>query len=140
MHCLITICSKEKSSSPGEVPALERYQSARIASVHERSRRENTPMLIFSGKYGLIEPETRIPYYDHLLQADEVHGFVGPTAEILKTRGITTVTFAARPREEAGWKNYYQVIERACVQAGASLEIEIYPTEKSPPGDSAGGN
>lgn len=129
MYGLITICSKEKSPSPGEVPALERYQSARIASVHERSRRENIPMLIFSGNYGLIEPETPLPYYDHLLQADEVHGFVGPTAEILKTRGITTVTFVARPRAEAGWENYYQVIERACGQAGVSLRIEIYSTE-----------
>lgn len=84
-------------------------------------------MLIFSGKYGLIEPGTRIPYYDHLLEAEEVESFVGATVEILKVRGVSAVTFIARPRDEAGWENYYQVIERACAQVGVSLKVEIFP-------------
>jgi hypothetical protein len=130
MHCLITICSKEKNNTPGEIPAVERYLSSRIASVYERSRREGVPMLIFSGRYGLIDPQTPIPYYDHLLQAEEVEGFVAPTAEVLSAQGVTAVTFVARPREEAGWENYYRVIERACAQADISLKVEIYSNDE----------
>lgn len=129
MHYLITICSKEKSRTPGEIPAVKRYLNTRIADVHERSRREGIPMLIFSGKYGLIDPETPIPYYDHLLEAEEVEGFVAPTAEVLSERGITTVTFVAQPREEAGWENYYRVIEQACGIAGVELVVEGYSEE-----------
>jgi hypothetical protein len=131
MHYLITICSKEKSSAPDEIPAVERYQSPRIASVYERSCREGVPMLIFSGKYGLIDPQTPIPYYNHLLQAEEIEGFVAPTAEVLSARGIISVTFVARPREEAGWENYYRVIERACEKAGVELSVEISLNDKS---------
>ena len=81
-------------------------------------------MLIFSGKYGLIGPETPIPNYDHLLQADEIDRFVEPTAEILSEHGITSVIFVAEPREINGWENYYRVLERACARAGVSLNFE----------------
>lgn len=129
MPCLITICSKEKSDAPGEIPAVERYLSPRIAAVYERSRRDDVPMLIFSGKFGLIDPENPIPFYNHLLQAEEVNGYIAPTAEVLRKRDITAVTFVAQPREEAGWENYYRVIEQACEKAGVELTVEGYSEE-----------
>jgi len=61
---VITICCREKDNRPEPLAAVERYRSERIQSLHRLSRQAGLPFLILSGRFGLIEPDAPIPYYD----------------------------------------------------------------------------
>ncbi len=120
-HYLITTCCKEKDETPGELPAIRRYRSERIARAFEESRRLGLPMLILSGKFGLLQPQDPIPWYDHPLQMTEVPGLIPRLAESLAKGEVTGIYFIARPPETPGWAPYHTVLKRACQR----LEIPI---------------
>ena len=81
-------------------------------------------MLILSGTYGLLGPAERIPWYDHLLRETEVHALTARVERQLRERGVTAVTFHARPRAAPGWRPYYRVLEIACRRRGIPLVVE----------------
>lgn len=64
----VTYCTNRKRNDAGLLPARERYLSSRIDFALKNF--DNT--WIFSGKYGLIHPDTPIEDYDHLFQVEEV--------------------------------------------------------------------
>ena len=48
-------------------PAMKRYLAPRIEYVYKQALVSGNGFLIFSGKYGLLEADEPIPYYDKLL-------------------------------------------------------------------------
>lgn len=126
-HFLITTCCKEKNPAPGLLPAIARYRSRRIAWVQGESLRQELPMLILSGKFGLLRPQDPIPWYDQPLTADAVPNFLPVVVNGLARHGITRVRFVARAKETPGWAPYHAVIEQACESLGISLVWRAWP-------------
>ena len=119
-----TYCSAEKSSAPGEIPAIERYTSRRIQWVNERAQRHGEAFFIVSGKYGLIQAKEKIAYYDYLLTSDALEKHIQLLFQQLIKLGIQQVTFFARPvRIDPNILPYLKSIEKACRLSQVSLEI-----------------
>ena len=117
-------CSAEKSSAPGEIPAIERYTSRRIQWVNERAQRHGEAFFIVSGKHGLIKAEEEIAYYDYLLTSDALNEHVQLLSQQLSKLGIQHVTFFVRPiRIDPNISPYLRSIEEACRLSQVSLEI-----------------
>lgn len=125
MQIFLTICCKEKDPSPGNLPAIKRYLSDRISNVYQASIKQNTPMRIMSGEFGLLRPEDPIPYYDHLLSFNEVSKLSLRVIEQLQRDAVSSITFYAQPRLTLGWEPYYQLIEQSCQTLGIKLEVEV---------------
>ncbi|MGI5916931.1 MAG: hypothetical protein ACOX9A_10865 [Anaerolineae bacterium] len=122
MHIYCTYCSREKDSAPGNLPAVQRYRSARIATVAERARDAGVSLCILSGKYGLIPADHPIPWYDHLLQPEEVPALVETVTAQMAAAGITAVTWFERTSQDDGEiRPYRQTMEQACRVAGVRL-------------------
>ena len=119
-----TYCSAEKSSAPGEIPAIERYTSRRIQWVNQRAQRHGEGFFILSGKHGLIKAEEAIAYYDYLLKSDALEEHIQLLSRQLSSLGIQTVMFFARPiRIDPNISPYLKSIEEACRLSQVSLEI-----------------
>lgn len=91
--CYITYCSKEKNNSPHLLPSINRYVSTRIKKVYELSEKDSVEFRILSGKFGLLKESDLIPWYDHLLQINEVNAMVKKVATVLKKLGFSKVIF-----------------------------------------------
>ena len=63
---LILACSQRKKASRERLPAIERYDGPafRVLRKYLRQRQLPPKILILSAKYGLIDAETSIAYYD----------------------------------------------------------------------------
>ena len=119
-----TYCSAEKSSTTGEIPAIERYTSRRIQWVNKRAQKHGEAFFILSGKHGLIKAEEEIAYYDYLLTSDALNEHVQLLSQQLSTLGIQQVTFFTRPvRIDSNITPYLKSIETACRVSQVSLEI-----------------
>ncbi|MBN1286356.1 MAG: hypothetical protein JXB47_13240 [Anaerolineae bacterium] len=70
--CYVTLCSAEKRDDPGDLPALDRYISARIRAVYKWAQRDGADFRIFSGKFGLLRADDPVPWYDQKLVAEDV--------------------------------------------------------------------
>ena len=57
-----TYCSAEKSSTTGEIPAIERYTSRRIQWVNKRAQRHGEAFFILSGKYSALGVNERFRF------------------------------------------------------------------------------
>ncbi len=131
----ITICSAEKSSEPGQVAAIKRYRSRRIDQVFARSRKDDAGFRILSGKYGLLDPEAPIPYYDQLLTADSVGAMTMVVKDQLEADRMGKVIFyGVDPAKDNRWRAYYQVMQAACSAAKVALEIRYIDEEGMPGG------
>ena len=105
------------------LPACQRYLSERIRSLVSKAREEGRGCLILSGKYGLIDAEASIPYYDHLLVADEVESRIDVVVEQLRRHQVGAVEYhTVDPDEVAEVRPYRALIHQACVQAGVGWE------------------
>ncbi len=124
MKCLCTTCCKRKRRDAQPLPARKRYLSRRIRFVLQESRRLKTPLLILSGKYGLLTPEQKIPWYDRALLANEVESLSRKLVQQLSRREVSSVVFYARPRKTAGWQPYYAALETACDRLKISLRFK----------------
>ena len=119
-----TYCSADKSSAPGEIPAIERYTSRRIQWVNKRAQRHGEAFFIVSGKYGLIQAKEKIAYYDYLLKSDALEEHIQLLTQQLSTLGIQRVTFFTRPvRIDPNISPYLKSIEEACQLSQVSLDI-----------------
>ncbi|MCL4709347.1 hypothetical protein KJ068_29675 [bacterium] len=108
---------------------MERYFSRRIRWVWRESQRAGKPMLILSGRYGLLTPQMKIPYYDHALSPAEVTKLAQKIIAQLTRRGVAALTFYARPRATPGWAPYFQVLEKACRRLDLKLHIRYLPDD-----------
>ncbi|HAB90444.1 MAG TPA: hypothetical protein DCF84_07890 [Bacteroidetes bacterium] len=119
-----TYCSAEKSSAPGEIPAIERYQSRRIHWVNQRALKNGEDFFILSGKHGLIKAEEKITFYDYLLKSDALKEHVQLLSRQLSKLGIQQVTFFARSvYVDPNISPYLKSIEESCRLSQVSLEI-----------------
>ena len=126
---LCTYCSARKSKEKGKIPAVRRYLSPRIRAVYRESKRKAVGFAILSGRFGLLGPHQRIPYYDHLLQAGEVPALLPQMAGYLKRKGYRTVHFYhERARRFPQLTPYLKAIQRACQTDDVRLKlVELSP-------------
>ncbi|MBU0742947.1 YaaA family protein [bacterium] len=123
-----TCCSAAKREDLGPLPALERYQDPRIHDLAERAGAAGTGFLILSGEYGLLRPDDPIPWYDHLLLADDVDELVGRVTGQLGDLDVTSIVFhTVDPAPEPQLRPYLETISEACRRAGVDLEIVTLP-------------
>ena len=125
MKVLCTYCSAEKQTVVGNVPAISRYISKRIDRVAKQAEKENRPLFILSGKYGIIPAAHPIPYYDHLLTQEEVLAHAKNVASQIKEHGITHITFYTRSlQQDPNVAAYINCINQAAELVQVSLVIE----------------
>ena len=129
VEALCTICCKEKRTDKDFLPAIERYLSDRIAFVHQESLRLGKPLLILSGKFGLLAPEDPIPWYDRKLTLAAVPEMIVLVSEQLKQRAVTRLTFYGHPRTDPDWLPYHQVLEQACHARNVQMDHHIITME-----------
>ena len=125
MKILCTYCSAEKQTVVGNVPAISRYISKRIDWVAKEAEKENRPLFILSGRYGIIPAAHPIPYYDHLLTQEEVSAHIQKVASQIKGYGITQITFYTRSlQQDPNVAAYINCINQAAELVQVSLVIE----------------
>lgn len=123
---LCTACSKEKITTAGLIPALDRYASSRIRSISHKAEINDLGFLILSGKYGLIEAQQPIPWYDHLLVAEEVKPMVALVSRQLKALQVESLTFyAVDEQQDPSWQPYCEVIRQSTATTGVKLILKI---------------
>ena len=124
MTVFCTHCSAEKDRSQGELPAIQRYRSSRINSVHSAALNLGLEFLILSGEYGMLKPSDPIPYYAHLLVASEVPKHAKKVADQLDALGVKDLIFFTRTLEEdKNLKPYHDCIELASLKAETELKF-----------------
>jgi len=129
MTVFCTYCSAEKDRLEGDLPAIQRYQSNRIKSVYAAAMSLGLKFLILSGKYGILEPSDKIPYYDHLLQSSEVSEHSKRVAVQLEALGVKDIIFFARSfSDDDNLKPYFDCIINASQKAGIELKCVDLPT------------
>ena len=127
MEILITYCSAEKQMTSGNVPAISRYISKRIDWVAKEAEKENRPLFILSGRYGIIPAAHPIPYYDHLLTQDEVTAHAQKVASQVREHGITQITFYTRSlQQDPNMAAYINCITEAARISCAVLILEKF--------------
>ena len=129
---LCTACSKRKRRAPASpLPAGRRYLSARIGLVLREASRRGVAALILSGRYGLLAPSRRIPWYDQALLPENVKEMASKVERQLRGLGVGEVQLWARPAAAPGWRPYHDVLRLACARAGVRLRVvaldERYP-------------
>ncbi len=74
LHLLILACSQRKRTTPGPLPALDRYDGVNFRVLHKARREGNWPdglrVVIISAKYGLLEAVQPIENYDLRMTRD----------------------------------------------------------------------
>lgn len=130
MDYFCTICCKEKRTDPGQLPARERYLSARIEFVLKRGKEEGRNVLILSGKYGLIGPDDPIDWYDKILLDDDVSVFVPLVQSQLFKWRASSIHFFCLPRMTTGWSPYYDALEESTSKLGISITYVIMDSSK----------
>lgn len=115
MTALCTYCSYSKSLDPELIPAIKRYQSDRIERVHAAASSLKLPFFILSGKFGLLQPQQCIPYYDHLLTADEVPALAELVLRQIAENAVDGFLYFTKPlANNINVLLYYDALAGAC--------------------------
>lgn len=115
MKVYCTYCSKKKDKAPGLLPAIDRYKDDRIIGVHRKAKSNNVELFILSGKFGFIHSDTKIPWYDLLLETNQVPVIVDRLKWQLASYGVTELTwYTELPEDNSKLKPYNCAIEQAC--------------------------
>lgn len=129
MTIFCTYCSAEKETDEEMLPAIRRYRSERIRRIHAAAREAGCGFYILSGEYGFVAPDEEIPYYDHLLVADEVEAHAIKLAQQIKQCGITQIIFFTLSVEaDEKLAAYHASLRLACVKASLNpcfVEIDF---------------
>jgi len=127
LHC--TYCSSKKNTDSKLLPAIERYDSNRIRNRFEKAKSINVSFAILSGKFGLIHPQKKIPFYDYLLLDKHVKNHEELVSKQLHEMGITDLFyFTQSVKSEPNIIPYLDCIRLACATNGIVLKIveEMY--------------
>lgn len=128
MRLILTTCCKNKQTQPEPLPAIERYLSPRIHQVYQISQGSQTRFAIFSGKYGLVYPETLIPFYDHLLRENEAEGMIKLLISQLEQSGIHSIGFYVNTIEnDPSIAVYRKTLADVCRRMKIDLELIELP-------------
>lgn len=126
MRINASYCSAPKRDDEGLLPAVERYLSERLQGLWSLGRREGAPLFILSGRFGLVAADEPIPWYDHLLVADEAPAMAARVAAQLRGLGIEAVVWhTASPAVAPAVQPYLDVMSSACREAGAELAVRL---------------
>ena len=126
MLAYCTYCSADKHYSEIPVPAIQLYSSYRIAKVFEAAKQSNTAFLILSGKYGVVDPNDEISYYDHLLTSSEIETHSDLIASQIISKNITTIEFYMNNVErDQNLYVYKDCLSKACAKSGIQLKIHV---------------
>lgn len=126
MKLVCTYCSGPKREDGGLLPAVDRYLSERVDGLCELAASNADEFAILSGKYGLLAADEPIPWYDHLLQPDEVEALAVRVAGQLLERAPDSVEYhTANPHRVPAVEPYGATLQRACVIAGLPLSIRF---------------
>lgn len=125
MRIYLTYCSANKRSDSQMLPARERYISQRILHVEKSAQLDGFPLYIFSGEFGLIAASDNIPWYDHLLQENEVEHMVAKMEMQIPKEITSIVFFSSSPEIDNQLRPYHRVIKKACMKRSISLEIRF---------------
>lgn len=132
MKAYCTYCSSNKDSSELKRSAIKRYKSKRITTVYQEAQRLNVQFYIFSGKFGLLNPEVEVPYYDHLLQSAEVKEHAKKVVHQIENFGLQEIVFFARnSNKDKNIEAYIDCLKLACKNTGVTLKIREYTSLKS---------
>ncbi len=123
----IALCSVEKATQEGEIPAIRRYTARRIQTVAQWAGRDHADFRIFSGKFGLLQPETPIPWYDHVLTPENIPAMARQAAEKIKAAGWKKlVVFTGDPAKDPLIYLYLGCLQvAASIAGGTTLEHRI---------------
>lgn len=121
MKLHVTYCSKNKDRTRKNLPAIERYQSERIDRVKTLSEEKDENFAILSGKYGLIEAQEEIPFYDELLRERNIPQLITGVKNFLKSNNVDKVIYHTKKVENER-KPYFKLVKNAC--EGLNIELE----------------
>jgi len=128
MKIYCTTCCKEKASTSKKIAAIDLYLSGRINAIYKWSKKDKIAFRILSGKYGLLQPETKIEWYDKKLEMEDLPQIVPKIAKHLSENEIDEVVFFAKKLDDfPDWKPYYKAIENACLLNNILLNIRLIP-------------
>ncbi|HLB47379.1 MAG TPA: hypothetical protein VJL59_10280 [Anaerolineales bacterium] len=120
MIAFCTYCSRQKSAEAGNIPAIRRYQSERIAKVHRVTQEVGVQFLILSGEFGLLRPEHPIPDYDHLLIAAEVGALAEKLAAQLQSESVSGIVYFTQPfSQDPNVVPYHDALAASCARIQA---------------------
>ena len=123
-----TICSRDKDRREGLLPAIERYNSPRIYKVFALAQERGHAFAILSGKYGLLAPETPIPYYDKLLkEADGEEAAAEATAYLKEGNFREVILLLPDPAVDPNVVPYIETMKRAGESIGVPVEVRSVP-------------
>ena len=107
--------------------AQERYDSARIRQVQSAAASLGIGFRLLSGKYGLLAPRDKVPYYDHLLKWEEIGRMLPGVIKRLARERVAAVVYFTRPlRKASAPLAYHALMEAACAARGIRMVgIEI---------------
>jgi hypothetical protein len=124
MEVFCTYCSKPKDESEEEMPAVYRYKSKRIKAVYESSKILALPFYILSGEFGLISGLEPIPFYDHLLIAEEVISLSKKIEKQIVEADINKIVFFINSYyKDANIFTYISTLYLACEMTSTDLLV-----------------
>ena len=126
MRVIATMCSRAKRSDTAPLPAYERYLGEHVAQVRALAHQGQRPFFIFSGKFGLIPADQKIPDYDHRLEMQMSYFLSIEVAIQLTKYNIRHVDFWVE--DKPGWAVYRQTLARAAEFRGVEIVCPPLPT------------
>jgi len=125
MKWYITYCSKEKKMNAGLLSALERYHDSRIDKVKLFANTDAEQFRILSGEFGLLKATNEIPWYDHLLQGDEIESMAEKVAAqfLAAEKPEEVLFFMQSPHIDPNVLPYAKVMERAGELSGIKIRL-----------------
>jgi len=136
MNAFCTYCSANKSNEPGEIPAIRRYQSPRIAKVYAAASELGVAFFILSGEFGLVPRHQPIPWYDHLLKPEEVDNLTELVAKQIHHFGITSIVYFTKSlTQEPAILPYHDVLVAACRRTSRPILVAELQTDFPIQGD-----
>ena len=125
MKIYCTICCKEQRTDKRLIEANKRYISDRIQKIDHKSKEDKVEFRVLSSKFGLLKPEEKIPYYDHILMMEEISDLSKMVQQQLLSQKIDKVIFFAKnPIKHPYWKPYIALIKSSCKGQMINLEIK----------------
>lgn len=125
MKYYCTYCSKNKNKTNDPSPAHLVYNSKRIKFLYKKSKIEGHPLLILSGKYGIINANDSIDYYDQLLLEENVKIHASLIQKQLSELTISKIIFFHQPlNTDLNLPNYINCIKLACKNINININFE----------------
>jgi hypothetical protein len=119
-----TYCSASKDPADGKIPAFKRYISPRIVLVQELAEKADAHFCILSGKFGLVDWNEPIPWYDHLLIREEVLSLVEIVVNQIRNKDISEIEYYTRsPSLDLNIIPYMNTIEKATRICGCGMHV-----------------